>query len=239
VKVVHVLRKPCSEGTVAANVLRHGTGALNIDGSRLVSNGDRANERGGGQGAGRYEDGARPKDSNQTYGGTLGGRVAEPHPGGRWPANLVLQHLDGCRQEGTREVRVVESNWWMTPHTDRGMMLNGSKRTSMAHYVTKGRETVAAWSCEPGCPVAALDAQSGVLPARGNVTSLGHGGGGGGGVTGWGKGRKDEAPRPELNAPGGASRFFRQVGGSQTTTATPRPPTPGDPSPPGGRRGGG
>jgi hypothetical protein len=51
-----------------------------------------------------------------------------------------------------------------------------------------------------------LDEQSGVLPRGCNTTSLGHGGG----VTGWGKGRKDEAPRPELNVPGGASRFFKQ-----------------------------
>ena len=239
-KVIHVLRKPCSReaGTVAANVLRWGTGALNIDASRVgyentqnpATNPLYRKEAG-------YKNNNAPDTGSSSYSLKDGSGERNPHTGGRWPANLVLQHLDGCRQEGTREVRVVESNWWMTPHTDRGMMLNGSKRTSMAHYATKGRETVAAWTCAPGCPVAALDAQSGVLPARGNVTSLGHGGGGG--VTGWGKGRKDEAPRPELNAPGGASRFFRQVGGSQTTTATPRPPTPGDPSPPGGRRGGG
>ena len=30
-----LFRKPLSEGTVAANVLRHGTGALNIDASRI------------------------------------------------------------------------------------------------------------------------------------------------------------------------------------------------------------
>ena len=36
-------RKPLSEGTVATNVLRHGTGALNIDAGRVaVPEGDRA-----------------------------------------------------------------------------------------------------------------------------------------------------------------------------------------------------
>ena len=36
-KAIHVLRKPCSReaGTVAANVLRWGTGALNINASRV------------------------------------------------------------------------------------------------------------------------------------------------------------------------------------------------------------
>ena len=35
-KSIHVLRKPCSESTVAANVLRHGTGGINVDGSRIA-----------------------------------------------------------------------------------------------------------------------------------------------------------------------------------------------------------
>lgn len=34
-KTIHVLRKPCSESTVAANVLRHGTGAINVDATRI------------------------------------------------------------------------------------------------------------------------------------------------------------------------------------------------------------
>jgi hypothetical protein len=77
-----------------------------------------------------------------------------------------------------------------------------------------GTETVAAWVCVEGCPVAALDAQSGFLVARGNKTSMGHGPGSGSGVTGWGKGRADAPPRPDLNdGGGGASRFFKQVGG--------------------------
>ena len=34
-KMIHVLRKPFSKSTVAANTLEHGTGGLNIDTSRL------------------------------------------------------------------------------------------------------------------------------------------------------------------------------------------------------------
>ena len=34
-RMIHVLRKPLSEGTVASNVLKHGTGGLNIDASRI------------------------------------------------------------------------------------------------------------------------------------------------------------------------------------------------------------
>jgi site-specific DNA-methyltransferase (adenine-specific) len=66
---VVVARKPL-EGTVAANVLKHGTGAMNIDGGRVE--------------------------------------------GGRWPANVILSHDPDCGEDG----------------------------------------------CAPGCPCAAMDAQS-------------------------------------------------------------------------------
>ena len=33
-RVIHVLRKPLSEKTVAANTLKHGVGGLNIDGGK-------------------------------------------------------------------------------------------------------------------------------------------------------------------------------------------------------------
>ena len=39
-RIIHVLRKPLSEGTVASNVLKHGCGGLNIDASRISSTGD-------------------------------------------------------------------------------------------------------------------------------------------------------------------------------------------------------
>jgi hypothetical protein len=80
-----VARKPLV-GTVAANVLEHGTGALNIDACRIAHGGDIANADGGGQGAG-YEAHNKP---SRIYGKGLGGVVAEPHTAGRWPANVVL-----------------------------------------------------------------------------------------------------------------------------------------------------
>ena len=211
-KVVHVLRKPCSEVTVAANVLRWGTGALHIDASRVgTTDAERAEMLKMSQGfAGRKW--GRPEIVNYGYEESMPTKtVSVPSEGGRWPANLVLQHLDGCRCEGTKEIRVVGCTA-NTPHTDRGMMLNGSKRTSMAHYATKGRETVAAWTCAPGCPVAALDAQSGVLPARGNVNPSTIGGSTGASFR-MPRSESYHHTRPALNAPGGASRFFRQFHG--------------------------
>jgi len=92
-----VARKPLT-GTVAANVLTHGTGALNIDGCRV---GTEDNLNGG-----AYSGGARPTSAmgcTGEAGGTnsileAGGGRLNPEdftpPLGRWPANLVHDGSD-------------------------------------------------------------------------------------------------------------------------------------------------
>jgi len=79
-----VARKPL-EGTVAQNVLRYGTGGLNVDGCRVESGGTHGSARSAGQGAG-YEAHNKP---GRKYGNGLGGIVSRPHAQGRWPANLI------------------------------------------------------------------------------------------------------------------------------------------------------
>ncbi|MBP8288813.1 MAG: site-specific DNA-methyltransferase [Chromatiaceae bacterium] len=79
-------RKPLA-GTVAANVLAHGTGALNIDGCRVESGPSPADDRRTG----------KPTCQPGRYGATITDRTtperwAEPRPGeqlGRFPANLI------------------------------------------------------------------------------------------------------------------------------------------------------
>jgi site-specific DNA-methyltransferase (adenine-specific) len=76
-------RKPLSEGTIAANVLRWGTGALNIDATRIE-----------GQPRTTHKDGNfRTKNGGQTMneGFGLGER---PAPSARWPANLCHDGSD-------------------------------------------------------------------------------------------------------------------------------------------------
>src|SRR5690606_23961411 len=82
-----VARKPLA-GTVAANVLEHGTGALNIDGCRIHTPGSEAKA----YTAKRLKPGAelnrtggnwRPEDDDaRTYEGET--------TAGRWPTNVVL-----------------------------------------------------------------------------------------------------------------------------------------------------
>lgn len=73
-------RKPLSEGTVAANVLRWGTGALNIDGCRIPGESTIRSTGNGKRGR---------TDGYGMEGGVIGGSDK-----GRWPANVVHDGSD-------------------------------------------------------------------------------------------------------------------------------------------------
>lgn len=82
-------RKPLSEKTVAENVLRWGTGALNIDGTRIGTDG------GGTTCRDRDEHGRC--NGHPTGNRSLGGGVMRHGPlssGGRWPANFIHDGSD-------------------------------------------------------------------------------------------------------------------------------------------------
>lgn len=80
-----VARKPL-EGTVAGNVLKHGTGAMNIDGCRIATS-----------------DPTSRTFSPAVYEGPSGYRTVRTvetttggSPFGRWPANIILSHAPDC-----------------------------------------------------------------------------------------------------------------------------------------------
>lgn len=159
-RVVHLARKPLSEPSVAANVLRHGTGALHVAVSRVAyqSEADMTPTVGKGD-PGQLNPGCGPAFPHHKENWGLW-RV---NAAGRWPANVILGHLPECTE-----------------------------------------------LCEPGCPVADLDTQSGDRPVSGAArTGRPAIGGAGTGVVQFGV----EAGNGTLhNDRGGASRFFRQVG---------------------------
>src|SRR5690606_34157684 len=77
-----VARKPLA-GTVAANVLEHGTGALNIDGCRIEAGQDYRDKCASVVGIGS-------KRNGDTYSEWPGVRTDSSHPSGRWPTNVAL-----------------------------------------------------------------------------------------------------------------------------------------------------
>lgn len=145
-------RKPL-DGTVAANVLKHGTGAINIDGCRV-------------DGMARSPGSIRAKrscapnvDGAEVPCGTV--PAPDPHPSGRFPAHLTLSHNPDCREVGTRSVRrnLIDGNV-KTAATDAAPewgTMAGSRSIGSID------ETIPAWECSEGCAVAMLDAQSGAI----------------------------------------------------------------------------
>jgi site-specific DNA-methyltransferase (adenine-specific) len=80
-----VARKPLSEPTIAGNVLRWGTGAINVDGCRIKT----ADDLNGGA----YSGGSKnPGDASSYFTGTTAGEFNQPP--GRWPANVVHDGSD-------------------------------------------------------------------------------------------------------------------------------------------------
>lgn len=151
-------RKPL-DGTIAANVLKWGTGVLNIGACRIG-----------------WPGGVAPKIGTPGWGGPHKSQVAwtktgdvdrprpPPSPSGRWPANLVLQHDSRCVLVGTRAVKgsrvdkpcpdpEIGGHRWGTLQGNRGPRGIGDE---------DGNEEVETWACVPGCPVRMLDDQAGV-----------------------------------------------------------------------------
>jgi site-specific DNA-methyltransferase (adenine-specific) len=92
---ITVARKPLA-GTVAENVLAHGTGALNIDGCRVgMSDDDRAVIDGmGGFGSAGWVNTTSPAYNTNNPSNPLVRTQAKAHDAGRWPANLIHDGSD-------------------------------------------------------------------------------------------------------------------------------------------------
>jgi DNA modification methylase len=157
-----LIRKQRSERNVKANVERWGTGELNTDACRL----DRAADdvpgwhKTGADGAKGYQGQAnfriRKMDAAE---------IQERCSGGRWPSNVVLSHNPDCEEIGTKEVK-SDTGFWQRPGYKRSGGLKGESRESFTPQddpnAKDGKETVTAWRCTEGCPVAELDRQSGI-----------------------------------------------------------------------------
>ena len=207
-RIIHVLRKPLSEGTVAANTLKHGTGGINIDASRVGA--EERTYKGSGVSQMRYTDGRAGLTDGR-------GRDMEFSVSGRWPANVVLQHLDGCRCDGIKRVKGAAPQGRKGDWRGHGGSIGNTGLQAHAVAVGRtdedGKETVANWVCEPGCPVARLDEQSGVLKS-GALPS-----------TQYTEGDRDNSSmfagdgvfihKGYKADTGGASRFYKQIGGEK------------------------
>jgi site-specific DNA-methyltransferase (adenine-specific) len=153
---VIVARKPI-EGTVANNVLKWGTGGLNIGGSRIgyASDYDK-----------KHQEDIR-KGSGTFFGGTGEAKSEQVSMQGRWPANVILGHTQSCQPTGktikNKTGAGKRTATFGTQDTQSGG--DGSGGWSGYEYETE------VYDCIDGCPVKALDEQSGISKS---TSSKGH-----------------------------------------------------------------
>jgi len=206
-KCIHVLRKSCSEPTVAANVLRHGVGVLNIDGCRVAASPADFAKLAAGVEAIRARGGVMEnswKNSSDLSGANPASLL------GRWPANLILQHLEGCHIVGTTTVRGDRRTPDYSPRQSGMFNVGQVKSDGRPRGTLHGDQSVLAYECAPGCPVAALDAQSGQSTTPTKLTR------GAGGQHGAYSPIAAQGEIPSYGDTGGASRYFKQFVGKVT-----------------------
>ena len=231
-KVIHVARKPLV-GTVAKTALKHGTGGLNIDRSRL---GTKESLDGG-----AYAQTATPRPNPEEWRFKRGGARSKlpgddregaaagmyqpgntatgefTQPSGRWPANLILEHKPGCKKVGTRKVEghVIRRYDGDKANRAYGFYITNEDNRGQDQQATAPEQQPDTfedmYECVPDCPCVLLDVQSGdrSSPWIGNTGT----GRKGGMMFGGRSANEEDLPKPEYRDAGGASRFFKQVGG--------------------------
>lgn len=208
---VILARKPIAD-TVQKNLEKHGTGALNIDACRVAH----AN-------AADLEAHKAQVEALKAKGGSLGNSwknssdlsgANDVSAAGRWPANLLLSHADGCQRTGTRSVKAHPT--WDTPNREAESTFTGSAVSQVRHG-DGDTEEVPMWECVEGCPVRELDRQSGEL-GQGRSPEWQQKRGGHGGI--FRPGTADPAGRL-YDGRGTASRFFPQFQRSELDDITP------------------
>ena len=212
--IITIARKPLSEGTVASNVLEHGCGGFNIDATRIPAHARPLRE-------------IDPKPTaSSVYAGRMkagtgfdgGSKAVGETNQGRWPANLILQHLEGCRCDGTKKIK-SGNHKYTNPvrqtvrrvYSDFATDYERPTNIDISYADVDGTETIPNWLCEPGCPVRALDLQSGstkgvVRHPTGNPVYPT-----GGSSMKWNPNDVRDTTVRGFDDEGGASRFFKQV----------------------------
>jgi site-specific DNA-methyltransferase (adenine-specific) len=143
-----VARKPLSENTIAENVLKWGTGGINIDGCRV-----------GSEGGTMKVDINKDSDTMFDGGRHNSGKVAELNEG-RFPANIILECICDEVIKGEKgEIKEVKGKV-----DNNGEIYGGGKGKNSSDYISKcivGDKGDT--HTNPMCPCRLLDEQSGVL----------------------------------------------------------------------------
>jgi site-specific DNA-methyltransferase (adenine-specific) len=180
VEPIIMARKPLSEKTVIANVLKWGTGGINIGATRIGFDPVTINT---------FDNGAKP------WGDAVGESFTSRTSTGRFPSNVLLSHLEGCTEVGT-----------LTEPVGGGAKGSSGFVDGYDGDGWQGQDvTTPVFECVDGCPVKDLDEQTEGKITQGHWAQTkvtGFGKFGNGSAEYLGVGRKAEEKG------GGASRFF-------------------------------
>lgn len=170
-RIIHLARKPF-EGTVVGNVTVHGTGGLHIDASRISTNGEFV-------APGSV---ANPENRKGTVGSDFGitrsdteefqsaqmASIEITNRLGRFPSNVVLEHLPGCECLGTGAVqgrgpKTSAVGLGRNEYHSHGIYRGTGSVITTAYVSEDGTEPVMVWRCVPGCPVDELEDLTGTM----------------------------------------------------------------------------
>jgi DNA modification methylase len=197
-----VARKPLSEKSVAENVLKWGTGGINVDGCRvgfdMNDKSPATNPLYRHQNADKYKqvtDGGQKVGENVSFTNSMN----PPSEEGRFPANIILECICDELIKGD-EIKGNENYKWSNTNS------NGEVFKGRGKY-TPRTETLDTHT-NPNCPCYLLDEQSGNLKSTGSIrkkdtetdpSNIDR------------KHKTGENSNPYAGQSGGASRFFYQA----------------------------
>jgi len=183
-------RKPLAEKTIVANVLEYGVGGINIDESRVGTEG--ATKR-------SHQSSFQNEGIKGNVHATRGYRSEHDViklEAGRFPANVLFTHHSECKLIGNK---VVKGDGH-APKLSKGNPFGG-KNDQKHEERYFNQEVVEDWICHEECPIRILDSQSGILKS-GKMDSIAKGGK----FNTYGK--MYERRVVNSASKGGASRFF-------------------------------
>ncbi len=183
-------RKPLAEKTIVANVLEYGVGGINIDESRVGTEGATKRSH-----QSSFQNEGIKGNVHATRGYRSGHDVIKLKAG-RFPANVLFTHHSECKLIGNK---VVKGDGH-APKLSKGNPFGG-KNDQKHEERYFNQEVVEDWICHEECPIRILDSQSGILKS-GKMDSIAKGGK----FNTYGK--MYERRVVNSASKGGASRFF-------------------------------
>jgi hypothetical protein len=158
-----LVRKPLEKKlTVAKNVLKHGTGGINIDASRIGTDEDfssvKPRKMMSNQGS------VKTDDHDHTAADTWQQAKDKLQNLGRFPANVLLAHHPDCKQVGEREEITKNHN------APKGTFAGGEEGRGSETIYREQKNIIPVYDCADDCAVKILDEQSGTSKSskRGN-----------------------------------------------------------------------